>query len=59
MKLDNTVALVTGANGGLGSHFVEQLLQLGVAKMIPVKVLNLDERKISSALPARVLAALG
>ena len=26
---------------------------------IPVKVLNLDERKKSSALPARVLAALG
>ena len=33
MKFDNTVALVTGANGGLGSHFVEQLLQLGLAKI--------------------------
>ena len=33
MKIENAVALVTGANGGLGSHYVEQLLQLGVAKV--------------------------
>jgi NAD(P)-dependent dehydrogenase (short-subunit alcohol dehydrogenase family) len=27
MEISNSVALVTGANGGIGSHFVEQLLQ--------------------------------
>jgi NAD(P)-dependent dehydrogenase (short-subunit alcohol dehydrogenase family) len=33
MEISNAVALVTGANGGIGSHFVEQLLQLNVAKV--------------------------
>jgi short-subunit dehydrogenase len=33
MEINNAVALVTGANGGIGSHFVEQLLQLNVAKI--------------------------
>ncbi len=33
MEISNAVALVTGANGGIGSHFVTQLLQLGVAKI--------------------------
>jgi NAD(P)-dependent dehydrogenase (short-subunit alcohol dehydrogenase family) len=33
MEISNTVVLVTGANGGIGSHFVEQLLQLNVAKI--------------------------
>jgi short-subunit dehydrogenase len=33
MDIRNAVALVTGANGGIGSHFVEQLLPLGVAKV--------------------------
>jgi NAD(P)-dependent dehydrogenase (short-subunit alcohol dehydrogenase family) len=33
MDINNAVVLVTGANGGIGSHFVEQLLQLGVAKI--------------------------
>ncbi len=33
MEIKNAVALVTGANGGIGSHFVEQLLQLQVAKI--------------------------
>lgn len=33
MNLSHTIALVTGANGGIGSHFVEQLLQLNVAKI--------------------------
>jgi len=33
MEVSNAVALVTGANGGIGSHFVEQLLQLKVAKI--------------------------
>jgi short-subunit dehydrogenase len=33
MQISNAIALVTGANGGIGSHFVEQLLQLGVAKV--------------------------
>lgn len=33
MEINNAVVLVTGANGGLGSHFVAQLLQLQVAKI--------------------------
>jgi NAD(P)-dependent dehydrogenase (short-subunit alcohol dehydrogenase family) len=33
MEINNAVALVTGANGGIGSHFVEQLLQMNVAKI--------------------------
>jgi NAD(P)-dependent dehydrogenase (short-subunit alcohol dehydrogenase family) len=33
MELKNSVVLVTGANGGIGSHFVTQLLQLQVAKI--------------------------
>jgi NADP-dependent 3-hydroxy acid dehydrogenase YdfG len=33
MEIINAVALVTGANGGIGVHFVEQLLQLQVSKI--------------------------
>ncbi|AKG20106.1 SDR family oxidoreductase [Calothrix sp. 336/3] len=33
MQISGAVALVTGANGGIGSHFVEQLLNLGVNKI--------------------------
>jgi short-subunit dehydrogenase len=33
MQISGVAALVTGANGGIGSHFVEQLLNLGVAKI--------------------------
>jgi NAD(P)-dependent dehydrogenase (short-subunit alcohol dehydrogenase family) len=33
MEIRNAVALVTGANGGIGSHFVEQLLPLQVSKI--------------------------
>ncbi len=33
MNLSQAIALVTGANGGIGSHFVEQLLQFDVAKI--------------------------
>lgn len=33
MEISNAVALVTGANGGIGSHFVNQLIDLGVAKI--------------------------
>jgi NAD(P)-dependent dehydrogenase (short-subunit alcohol dehydrogenase family) len=33
MELKNSVVLVTGANGGIGSHFVTQLLQGQVAKI--------------------------
>lgn len=33
MEISNAIALVTGANGGIGSHFVEQLLQLNAAKI--------------------------
>ncbi|MFI5845681.1 SDR family oxidoreductase [Catenuloplanes sp. NPDC051500] len=33
MKLTNSVALVTGANRGLGRHFAEQLLERGATKV--------------------------
>jgi NADP-dependent 3-hydroxy acid dehydrogenase YdfG len=33
MEVNNAVVLVTGANGGIGSHFVQQLIQLNVAKI--------------------------
>jgi short-subunit dehydrogenase len=33
MEIINAVALVTGANGGIGVHFVEQLLPLQVSKI--------------------------
>jgi NAD(P)-dependent dehydrogenase (short-subunit alcohol dehydrogenase family) len=31
--LDNAVVLVTGANGGLGTHFVHQALERGASKV--------------------------
>ncbi len=33
MKISGAIALITGANGGIASHFIEQLLNLGVAKI--------------------------
>ncbi|GAB1514220.1 SDR family oxidoreductase [Actinophytocola sp. KF-1] len=33
MKIDDSVALVTGANRGFGRHFAEQLLRRGAAKV--------------------------
>ncbi len=33
MKLENTIALVTGANQGLGKCYAEELLRLGAAKV--------------------------
>lgn len=33
MKLENAVALVTGANGGIGSHWIEELHNSGVSKI--------------------------
>lgn len=33
MKIEGSVAVVTGANRGLGRHFVEQLLSRGAAKV--------------------------
>ncbi|BBC38534.1 hypothetical protein SGFS_098280 [Streptomyces graminofaciens] len=33
MQIANSVALVTGANRGLGHHFVTQLLERGAAKV--------------------------
>ncbi len=33
MKIVNSIALVTGANGGLGQHYVEALRSLGAAKI--------------------------
>jgi NAD(P)-dependent dehydrogenase (short-subunit alcohol dehydrogenase family) len=33
VEISNAVALVTGASGGIGSHFTEQLLQSGAAKV--------------------------
>ncbi len=33
MKIEGSVALVTGANRGLGRHFTEQLLERGAAKV--------------------------
>lgn len=33
MKITGAVALVTGANGGIGSIFVQQLLELGASKI--------------------------
>jgi NAD(P)-dependent dehydrogenase (short-subunit alcohol dehydrogenase family) len=33
VEIKNSVALVTGANGGIGAHFVDRLLHLGSAKI--------------------------
>lgn len=33
MKIDGSIALVTGANRGLGRHFAEQLRDRGAAKV--------------------------
>jgi len=33
MKLDGSVVLVTGSNGGLGQHFVEQALRRGASRV--------------------------
>ncbi|WP_447005194.1 SDR family oxidoreductase [Saccharothrix isguenensis] len=33
MKIDNSMALVTGANRGIGRHFARQLLERGAAKV--------------------------
>ncbi|MFC4022186.1 short-chain dehydrogenase, partial [Micromonospora sp. GCM10011542] len=33
MKITGSVALVTGANRGIGRHFTQQLLERGAAKV--------------------------
>jgi NADP-dependent 3-hydroxy acid dehydrogenase YdfG len=33
MQISGAIVLITGANGGIASHFIEQLLNLGVAKI--------------------------
>jgi NAD(P)-dependent dehydrogenase (short-subunit alcohol dehydrogenase family) len=56
MEINNAVALVTGANGGIGAHFVEQLLQLKVTK-IYVCARSVDKLKDLIALdPQRIVA---
>ncbi|MBD1915566.1 MULTISPECIES: SDR family oxidoreductase [Cyanophyceae] len=42
MQVQNAVALVTGANGGIGKHYIETLLTLGAARIYA------GARKISS-----------
>lgn len=55
MDITNAIALVTGANGGIGSHFVKQLLQLNAAK---IYVCARTVRKLSDLValdPARII----
>jgi short-subunit dehydrogenase len=55
MDVNQAIALVTGANGGIGSHFVKQLLSLNVAK-IYVCARNIDKLKDLTALdPSRIV----
>ncbi|MEO0456873.1 MAG: SDR family oxidoreductase [Cyanobacteria bacterium P01_A01_bin.114] len=56
MQINGAIALVTGANGGLGSHFVDQLLELGVEKIYvcarnPHKLTHLKERAPEQLIP--------
>ena len=69
MKIHGAVALVTGANRGLGRHFVTQLLERGAAKVyatarrpetvdVPgVEVLRLDITAPASVASAQRAAA--
>lgn len=59
MQIRDSIALVTGANGGIGSHFVEQLLQQGVAKIYacarnPSKVSPLVELDSARVVPVEL-----
>jgi NADP-dependent 3-hydroxy acid dehydrogenase YdfG len=33
MEINNSVVLITGANGGIASHFIDRLLELKAAKI--------------------------
>jgi NAD(P)-dependent dehydrogenase (short-subunit alcohol dehydrogenase family) len=55
MQVSDAVVLVTGANGGIGSHFVQELLHLGAAK---IYVCARSAPKLSSLValdPARIV----
>ncbi|MEM9907386.1 MAG: SDR family NAD(P)-dependent oxidoreductase, partial [Cyanobacteria bacterium P01_D01_bin.44] len=59
MQMNGVIALVTGANGGLGSHFVDQLLELGGQKIYVCarqthKLTDLVERDPERLLPVEL-----
>jgi NAD(P)-dependent dehydrogenase (short-subunit alcohol dehydrogenase family) len=55
MEIKNAVALVTGANGGIGSHFVEQLLQLQIAKIYVCARTTSKLQTLVALDPARII----
>lgn len=71
MRIEGSVALVTGANRGLGQHFAEQLLARGAAKVyaaarrpgtvsvqgvVPLRMDVTDTESIASAAETRAFA---
>lgn len=53
MKIDGSVALVTGANRGLGRHFAEQLLARGAAKVYAA-ARHPDSVTLGGVIPLRI-----
>lgn len=53
MRIEGSVALVTGANRGLGRHFAEQLLARGAAKVY-VAARNPDSVTLDGVVPIRL-----
>ena len=53
MKIDGSVAFVTGANRGLGRHFTQQLLDRGAAKVYAA-ARHPDDVTLDGVIPVRV-----
>src|SRR4051812_26867564 len=53
MKIEGSVALVTGANRGLGRHFAQQLLARGAAKVYAA-ARHPDSVNLDGVVPVRV-----
>src|SRR5881628_3776387 len=53
MKIEGSVALVTGANRGLGRHFARQLLDRGAAKVYAA-ARHPDSVTLEGVIPLRV-----
>jgi len=56
MKIENTVALVTGANGGIGRHYVEALQAAGAAKIYVCARKAESVAEIVSTNPEKIIA---
>ncbi|PAX55199.1 SDR family oxidoreductase [Brunnivagina elsteri] len=56
MKIENAVALVTGANGGLGGHWIQGLLNSEVSKIYACARNTQKLESIIATYPAKIIA---